>query len=74
MAEHYSKTIAVKIFIILGIYVSFIISGIFEERLYKGHFLDKNGKKFRFDLAVIALFLNGLISYLISWYVLRGYN
>jgi hypothetical protein len=67
-----SKTIGMKIFIILGIYVSFIISGVFEERLYKGHFLDKNGNKFRFDLPIIALFLNGLISYLISCYVLWG--
>lgn len=66
------KQLAIKIFIILGLYISFVISGIFEERLYKGFFIDKNNKKFRFELPMLALFLNGLISYLIASFVLSG--
>lgn len=66
------KQLGLKIFIIVGLYVSFVISGIFEERLYKGTFTDKNNKKFRFELPMIALFLNGIISYLIASYVLYG--
>ena len=68
------KQLAFKIFIILGLYVSFVISGIFEERLYKGTFTDKNDKKFRFELPMIALLLNGIMSYAISSFVLSGYN
>ena len=66
------KQLAIKIFIILGLYISFVISGIFEERLYKGTFTDKNNKKFRFELPMIVLFLNGLMSYLIAYFVLYG--
>lgn len=66
------KQLALKIFIIIGLYVSFVVSGVFEERLYKGFFTDRNNKKFRFEMPMICLFFNGLISYLFSSFVLRG--
>jgi len=67
------KHLALKIFYIIGLYVSFVISGIFEEKLYKGTYVDeKNNKKYKFDQPMLALFLNGLISYLIAQYFLWG--
>lgn len=66
------KQLAWKVFYIVGLYISFVISGIFEEKLYKGTYVDKKNNKFRFDQPMLALFLNGLISYLISQYFLWG--
>ncbi len=67
------KHLALKIFYIIGLYFSFVISGIFEEKLYKATYVDeKNNKKFKFDQPMLALFINGLISYLISGYFLWG--
>lgn len=63
-----------KIFYIVGLYVSFVISGIFEEKLYKGTYHDSKNNKFRFDQPMLALFLNGLISYLFAEYFLWGYK
>jgi len=66
------KQIAWKIFYIVGLYISFVISGIFEEKLYKGTYTDSQKFKFKFDQPMLALFLNGLISYLIAEYFLWG--
>lgn len=66
------KSLLLKIFYIMGVYISFVISGVFEEKLYKGTYVDSNNKKFRFDQANLALFLNGIISYFISIYFLSG--
>ncbi len=66
------RHLALKVFYIVGLYISFVISGIFEEKLYKGNYVDNKNNKFRFDQPMLALFLNGLISYLISQYFLWG--
>lgn len=66
------KQLAWKIFYIVGLYVSFVISGIFEEKLYKGTYTDNKNGKFKFDQPMLALFLNGLISYCIAEYFLWG--
>jgi len=66
------KQLALKLFYIIGLYISFVISGIFEEKLYKGTYLDKDNSKFKFDQPMLALFLNGVISYFIAVYFLWG--
>lgn len=54
-----------KVLYIALLYVSFLFSGYLEETLYKGQY-DLKGKKSRFTDPLIAIFLNSLISFLIS--------
>lgn len=54
------------LFLISGLYISFIISGVFEEKLYKGKYTDSNGIHYKFSQPSLALFLTSLLSFLIS--------
>jgi hypothetical protein len=57
-----------KILFIIALYVSFLFSGIFEEKLYKGTYVsDKDpSQSIKFKHPLIAIFFNSVISYLIS--------
>lgn len=67
------KELVFKLFCIFGVYVSFVISGVFEEKLYKSTFDDENDKKIRFNQPVVALLINGVISYILAEMLLYGY-
>lgn len=57
-----------KMFYIVALYLSFLFSGILEEKLYKGKFVSDSDpdKKIKFSHPTIAIFLNSLFSYIIS--------
>jgi hypothetical protein len=55
-----------KIFFIVGLYVSFLFSGIFEEKLYKTIYSSENTPKIKFSHPIIAILLNSFISLVIS--------
>jgi hypothetical protein len=58
------------IFFISGLYVSFVVSGVFEEKLYKTKYLD--GKlEYKFAQPSFALFFISLISLSISLIMLK---
>jgi hypothetical protein len=59
-----------KIFYICALYTSFLVSGVFEEKLYKGSYLDSENKKLKFTHPVLAIFFNSFISLVISSIVL----
>jgi hypothetical protein len=64
-----SETIT-KIVFIVALYVSFLFSGIFEEKLYKGNYVDSNNKKLKYSSPLLAIFLNNLVSFIISGAIL----
>lgn len=57
-----------KAIFIIALYVSFLFSGIFEEKLYKGVYVSDQDekKKIKFSHPSIAILLNSLISFTIS--------
>lgn len=62
-----------KLFYIAALYASFLFSGIFEEKLYKGAYTsDKDpSKKIRFSHSSVAILLNSIISFIISSVALK---
>lgn len=63
-----------KIFFIIGLYVSFLFSGIFEEKLYKGKYVsDKDPSiSIKFNHPLIAIFANSIIALIISQFALSS--
>lgn len=56
-----------KIFFILGLYAMYLISGVYEEKLYKGTYTDSSlSEKIRFDHPLIAIVINSVVCYFIS--------
>lgn len=57
-----------KVLFIVGLYASFLFSGIYEEKLYKENYYSINNpqKKIKFQNALLAIFINSLISYIVS--------
>ena len=60
------KELAFKIFYLFGVYVSFLISGVYQEKLYKFKFTDEFNNKKLFNQPMITLLINGLISFIIA--------
>jgi hypothetical protein len=63
-----------KIFFIIALYVAFLFSGIFEEKLYKGSYFSHSdpSKKIKFSHPVIAIFTNSVISFIIASIALKS--
>jgi len=57
-----------KIFFIVGLYASFLFSGIYEEKLYKGNYYNQDDPTLRikFKHPLLAIFVNSLISCIVS--------
>jgi hypothetical protein len=57
-----------KVFFIVGLYVSFLFSGIYEEKLYKGNYYNQDDPtlKIKFQHPLLAIFVNSLISCIVS--------
>lgn len=55
-----------KVLLITGLYISFVVSGVFEETLYKGDYYSDNDKKIKFSHPLLAIFLNSVISYFLA--------
>lgn len=62
-----------KIFLILGLYVCFIFSGIYEEKLYKTNY-SVDSLSIKFNNPSIAILANSLIAYLIAQFALLMYQ
>ena len=73
-ASNKNSEIFTKIFFIIGLYVSFLFSGIFEEKLYKGsYFSDSDPSiKIKFSHSLIAIFANSVIAAIISGGILAS--
>ena len=69
--ENKSNNILSMVILISGLYVSFVISGIYEEKLYKGKYTDSEGKSFKFSQPSLALFLTSVLSFIISVIALK---
>jgi hypothetical protein len=70
-SNNYNDVI-IKVFFIVGLYASFLFSGIYEEKLYKGNYfnLEDPPKKLKFGHPLLAIFINSLISYILSEIIL----
>lgn len=55
-----------KIFYTIGLYLAFLVSGIFEEKLYKTTYLDQNNNKIKFNSPTLAIFLISIVSLIIA--------
>lgn len=56
-----------KVLYMIGLYVSFLFSGIYEEKLYKNEYLDEEtGKTFKFKYSILAIMFNSILGYLFS--------
>ena len=67
-SSNFNETL-LKIFFIIGLYVSFLFSGIYEEKLYKGNYYNED-KKLKFQHPLLAIFINSFISFIVSNIVL----
>jgi hypothetical protein len=67
-----SNELLTKLFFIVSLYVSFLFSGIFEEKMYKGTYVNANNpdQKIKFTHPLLAIFFNSAISLVISGIVL----
>jgi hypothetical protein len=63
-----SNDVFMKVFFIVGLYASFLFSGIYEEKLYKGNYYNQDDPtvKIKFQHPLLAIFVNSLISCIIS--------
>jgi hypothetical protein len=69
-----NSEVLTKIFFIIALYISFLFSGIFEEKLYKGKYTsDSNpNKSVKFAHPTIAILVNSIIAYVISMIALAS--
>ena len=66
MSIQSKSSILSMILLISGLYVSFVISGIYEEKLYKGKYSDSKGGQYKFSQPSLALFATSLLSFIIA--------
>jgi hypothetical protein len=69
-----NSEVLTKIFFIIALYVSFLFSGIFEEKLYKGKYVSDvdSNKTVKFAHPTIAIMVNSIISCVISMIALAS--
>jgi len=67
---HKRPSIVSMIFFISGLYVSFVLSGVFEEKLYKTKYFDGK-QEFKFTQPSFAIFFISLFSLTISLVMLK---
>lgn len=61
-ADHF-----LKIFFIIGLYVMYLVSGVYEEKLYKGTYTDSSkSSEVRFEHPLVAIMINSIVCYFIS--------
>jgi hypothetical protein len=60
------------LFYIVALYISFLCSGVFEEKLYKGTYISDSagGNKIKFSHPLLAILCNSFVAYIISSAVL----
>jgi hypothetical protein len=69
-----NSEVLTKIFFIIALYISFLFSGIFEEKLYKGKYTSDSNPKVsvKFSHPTIAILVNSIIAWVISMIALAS--
>lgn len=65
----------IKVFFIVALYSSFVFSGVYEEKLYKGTYSPSNESpdmKIKFSHPLLAILCNSIVAYAISALVLNS--